>query len=197
MPGTVDDFMRRFGGGGASMTGKPSSIMTALRPRTPMIARLTLRRWRRAPPNTWANYRTSTSRKPPHRVRASASRAAAGMAEQRIGRVTRPGVDLGGLQSQLGLPSLSPNEMGPDAYARVATYARRQHPDVMEEQVRSQPWFVKAMGNPMVMGALGVIASKLPGAEQGCPPSRRPHATDPPLSASAEGRRSARPVFRA
>jgi len=43
----------------------------------------------------------------------------------------------------------------------VANYARRQHPDVMEEQVRSQPWFVKAMGNPMVMGALGVIASKL------------------------------------
>ena len=49
----------------------------------------------------------------------------------------------------------------PDEYARVANYARRQHPDVMEEQVRSQPWFVKAMGNPIVMGALGVIASKL------------------------------------
>jgi hypothetical protein len=51
--------------------------------------------------------------------------------------------------------------MGPDAYARVANYARQQHPDVMEEQVRSQPWFVKAMGNPIVMGALGVIASKM------------------------------------
>ena len=33
--------------------------------------------------------------------------------------------------------------------------------DIKEEQVRSQPWFVKAMGNPIVMGALGVIASKM------------------------------------
>jgi hypothetical protein len=78
-----------------------------------------------------------------------------------LGALQGRGVDLGSLQSQLGLPSLSPNQMGPDEYARVANYARRQHPEVMEDQVRSQPWFVKAMGNPIVMGALGVIASKL------------------------------------
>ena len=65
------------------------------------------------------------------------------------------------MQNQLGLPSLSPHQLGPDEYARVANYTRNNHPDVMEEQVRSQPWFVKAMGNPMVMGALGVIASKM------------------------------------
>jgi len=73
------------------------------------------------------------------------------------------GVDMGSLQNQLGLPSLSPNQIGPDEYARVANYARRQHPDVMEEQVRSQPWFVKAMGNPIVMGALGMVAAKMLG----------------------------------
>jgi len=73
------------------------------------------------------------------------------------------GVDMGSLQNQLGLPSLSSNQMGPDEYARVANYARRQHPDVMEEQVRSQPWFVKAMGNPIVMGALGMVAAKMLG----------------------------------
>ena len=95
------------------------------------------------------------------RVQEVFHRQAAGVVEQLIGGVTRPGVDLGGLQNQLGLPSLSPSQMGPDEYTRVANYARRQHPDVMEEQVRSQPWFVKAMGNPIVMGALGVIASKL------------------------------------
>ena len=78
-----------------------------------------------------------------------------------LGALQGRGVDLGGLQNQLGLPSLNPNHMGPDAYARVANYARRQHPDVMEEQVRSQPWFVKAMGNLIMMGALGVIASKM------------------------------------
>jgi len=73
------------------------------------------------------------------------------------------GVDMGSLQNQLGLPSLSPNQIGPDEYARVANYARRQHSDVMEEQVRSQPWFVKAMGNPIVMGALGMVAAKMLG----------------------------------
>ena len=78
-----------------------------------------------------------------------------------FGALQGQGVDLGGLQHQLGLPSLDPQQMGPDAYARVANYARRQHPEVLEEQVREQPWFVKAMGNPIVMGALGMIASKM------------------------------------
>ena len=73
------------------------------------------------------------------------------------------GVGLDALQHQLGLPSLSPQQLGPDEYARLANYARRQYPDVMETQVREQPWFVKAMGNPIVMGALGMIAAKLIG----------------------------------
>ena len=72
-------------------------------------------------------------------------------------------VELGSLQSQLGLPSLNPQQLGPDEYGRLANNARRQHPDVMEAQVREQPWFVKAMGNPIVMGTLGVIAAKLLG----------------------------------
>jgi hypothetical protein len=67
------------------------------------------------------------------------------------------------LQRQLGLPSLNPQQLGPDAYGRLANYARQQHPDVIEAQVREQPWFVKAMGNPIVMGALGMIAAKLIG----------------------------------
>ena len=51
-----------------------------------------------------------------------------------LGALQGRGVDLGGMQSQLGLPSLNANQMGPDEYARVANYARRQYPDVMEEQ---------------------------------------------------------------
>ena len=38
----------------------------------------------------------------------------------------------------------------------------------MEEQVHTQPWFVKAMGNPIVMGALGMIASEDAPAAKGC-----------------------------
>ena len=68
---------------------------------------------------------------------------------------------MGALQGLLDLPSLNPQQMGPDEYARLANYARANHPDVMGEQVRSQPWLVKAMGNPIVMGALGMVASKM------------------------------------
>src|SRR5215471_18227011 len=84
-----------------------------------------------------------------------------GLLSSLLGALRSRGVDLGALQHQLGLPSLSPTQMGPDEYARVANYARRQQPEVMEEQVCSQPWFIKAMGNPIIMGALGVIASKM------------------------------------
>jgi hypothetical protein len=136
--------------------------MTALRPRTLMTGSLTLTRWRRAPRNIWANYRMSTSSTlPTKRLRKAPPAQRQGLLGSVLSALQGRGVDLGGLQNQLGLPSLSPTQMGPEEYARIANYARRQHPDVMEEQVRSQPWFVKAMGNPIVMGALGVIASKL------------------------------------
>ena len=72
MPGTADDFMRRFGGGSATDDHEAPSIMTALRPPTPMIGSLTPRRCRRAPRNTSANYRTSTSSKAAHQAFAQA-----------------------------------------------------------------------------------------------------------------------------
>jgi len=78
-----------------------------------------------------------------------------------IGALTNRGVNLGSLGSQLGLQSTNPQQMGPADYARLANYARTNHPEVMQDHVQSQPWLVKAMGNPIMMGALGVVASKL------------------------------------
>ena len=43
----------------------------------------------------------------------------------------------------------------------LANFARINHPDVMQDHVQSQPWLVKAMGNPVMMGALGVVAAKM------------------------------------
>jgi hypothetical protein len=51
--------------------------------------------------------------------------------------------------------------MGADDYARLANYARREHPEAMQETVRQQPALLKAMGNPIVLGALGMVAAKL------------------------------------
>lgn len=65
--------------------------------------------------------------------------------------------------SLMGMVGQNPGSgaISPDQYARLANFARREHPDAMREVVREQPWFVKAMGNPVVMGALGMVASRM------------------------------------
>ena len=78
-----------------------------------------------------------------------------------LGGLQNKGVGLGSLAGMLGLGSTNPQQMSADDYARVANYTRMQHPDVMQQTVAQQPWFMKAMGNPIVMGALGLIASKM------------------------------------
>ena len=40
-------------------------------------------------------------------------------------------------------------------------YARREKPEVLRQTVEEKPWFMKAMGNPIVMGALAMAATKL------------------------------------
>ena len=67
----------------------------------------------------------------------------------------------GALASQLGLQSTNPQQMGAADYSRLANYARTNHPDVLQDHVQSQPWLVKAMGHPVVMGALGLVAAKM------------------------------------
>jgi len=164
MPRTVEDFMHRFGGDGAIDDREAEQYydrFASTRPEdrefdnatmsqgtTEYLGQLPDEHFEQAAHTAFAQA------PPPQRQ---------GLLGGLLSALQGRGVDMGSLQNQLGLPSLSPNQMGPDEYARVANYARRQHPDVMEEQVRSQPWFVKAMGNPIVMGALGVVAAKMLG----------------------------------
>ena len=68
---------------------------------------------------------------------------------------------LAGIAKMLGLGSTDPNQMSEDDAARVMNYARKEHPELMQKTVEEKPWFVKAMGNPVVMGALTVAAAKL------------------------------------
>ncbi len=68
---------------------------------------------------------------------------------------------LAGIASMLGLGSTDPNQMSDDDAARVMNYARKEQPEVLRQTVAEKPWFVKAMGNPVVMGALTVAAAKL------------------------------------
>ena len=86
-----------------------------------------------------------------------------GLVGSLLGGLQNKGVGLGSLAGMLGLGSTNPQQMSADDYARVANYARTQHPDVMQQAVAQQPWFMKAMGHPIMMGALALIASKMIG----------------------------------
>lgn len=71
------------------------------------------------------------------------------------------GTDMGSIAQQIGLRSTNPQQMDADDYARLANYTRRQHPEVIRQAVQEKPWFVKAMGNPVVMGALTMAAAHM------------------------------------
>ena len=61
----------------------------------------------------------------------------------------------------LGLGSTDPARMSEDDATKVMNYARRENPAAMQQVVEEKPWFVKAMGNPVVVGALTLAAAKL------------------------------------
>lgn len=62
---------------------------------------------------------------------------------------------------KLGLESTDPSRMSADDAARLMNYARTEQPEVLKKTVEEKPWFVKAMGNPVIMGALAVAAAKM------------------------------------
>jgi len=68
---------------------------------------------------------------------------------------------LGDIASMLGLSSTDPRTMNEDDAAKVMNYARKDNPEALRQTVEEKPWFVKALGNPVVMGALTIAAAKL------------------------------------
>ncbi len=61
----------------------------------------------------------------------------------------------------LGLGSTDPNRMSGDDASKLMNYARKEQPQVLQQTVAEKPWFMKAMGNPIVMGALTMAAAKM------------------------------------
>jgi hypothetical protein len=68
---------------------------------------------------------------------------------------------IGDIAKILGLGSSDPESMSDEDAARVIDYTRKERPDVLRKTVAEKPWFVKALGNPVVMGALTMAAAKL------------------------------------
>jgi hypothetical protein len=68
---------------------------------------------------------------------------------------------LGAIAQMLGLGTNDPRAMSDDDAAKVMNYARKQNPQALQQVVQEKPWFVKALGNPVVMGALAMAAQQL------------------------------------
>jgi hypothetical protein len=71
------------------------------------------------------------------------------------------GGGLGQIANMLGLGSTDPNKMSNEDAARVLNYTRQERPELLKQTVQEKPWLLKAMGNPVVLGALGMVAMKL------------------------------------
>jgi len=162
MPATVDDFIKNFGGLGATDDQQASQYFdrfASTRPEDSQFDNQALHQGAteylgQLPPDQFhqAAQNAFTQAQPAQRQ---------GLLSGLMGALTGRGLNLGSLGSQLGLSSTNPQQMGAADYASLANFARMNHPDVMQDHVQSQPWLVKAMGNPIMMGALGVVASRM------------------------------------
>jgi hypothetical protein len=162
MSETVDDFMQRFGGAGAVDDQKASryfdrfastrdedrdfenqalydgAVQHLGRLDDDEFTRASAQAYQQAPPE-----------------------ARTGLLQTILRGIQGKGMDLGSLSRQAGLGTTNPQQMSAEEYAHLANYTRRAHPEVMQQAVKEQPWFVKAMGNPIVMGALTLAAANM------------------------------------
>ena len=164
MPGTVDDFMQRFGGAGTIDENQAAQYHDRFISDHP--------RDRDFDNHTYHEAATQYLGKLPDDQFHAAARNAvtqmpqqerAGLLDTLIGALGGAGGagGLGGLARTLGLGSTDPKQMSPEDAAKVMDYARKEQPDALRQTVAEKPWFVKAMGNPIVMGAITLAAAKL------------------------------------
>jgi hypothetical protein len=164
MPGTVDDFMQRFGGAGTMDESEAAQYHDRFVSNHAND--------REFDNNTYHEAATQYLGKlPDDQFRQAAGNAVAQMPQQQragllntlMGALGGAGAagGIGGLVNMLGLGTSDPNQMSADDAAKLMNYARKEQPQVLQRTVAEKPWFVKAMGNPVVLGALTLAAAKL------------------------------------
>jgi hypothetical protein len=167
MPDTVDDFMKRFGGGGTVDDQQAATYHDRFVSTKPEDRQFDNRAYEegateylgKLPDNDFQDAaRNAIAQAPPQERQ--------GLLGDLLGALGGAGAaggggGLGQIASMLGLGSTDPNKMSEDDAAKVMNYARKERPEVLQQTVAEKPWFVKAMGNPVVIGALTMAAAKL------------------------------------
>jgi hypothetical protein len=160
MPGTVDDFMNRFGGGGTVDDSEAQQYHDRFVSKNPDD--------RAFDNQTYHQSATEYLGKLPDDQFQNAARSAYNQAapQERQGLLggllgALSGGGSGDIAGKLGLGSSDPSRMSADDAARLMNYARTEHPEALQKTVQEKPWFVKAMGNPVIMGALAIAAAKM------------------------------------
>ena len=164
MPGTVDDFMNRFGGGGtiddreaqqyhdrfvsANPDDRAFDNQTYHQSATEYLGKLPDDQFQDAARNAYNQV---------------APQDRQGLLGGLLGAL---GASQGDIANKLGLASSDPSKMSADDAARLMNYARTEQPEALKKTVQEKPWFVKAMGNPVIMGVLAVAAAKLIGSQK-------------------------------
>jgi hypothetical protein len=160
MPGTVDDFMNRFGGEGTIDDQEAQQYHDRFV--SPHAED------RDFDNQTYHQSATEYLGKLPDDQFQQAARNAYGQAppQERAGLLggllgALGGGGLSSLAGRLGLGSTDPRQMSQDDAARLMNDARQERPEALRQTVEQKPWLLKAMGNPVVMGALAMTATKL------------------------------------
>ena len=166
MPGTVDDFMNRFGGGGTIDDSEAQQLHDRFVSTNPDD--------RAFDNQTYHQSATEYLGKLPDDQFQDAARNAVNQAapQDRQGLLggllgaLAGGASQGDIANKLGLASTDPSKMSADDAARLMNYARTEKPEALKKTVEEKPWFVKAMGNPVIMGVLAVAAAKMIGSQK-------------------------------
>ena len=164
MAETVDDFMRRFGGGGTVDEEEAAQYHDRFVSTKPEDSQFDNRTYQQGA----AEYLGKLPDDQFHdAARNAVSQALPQQRQDLLGTLLNAlggsGDGLGTIASTLGLGTTDPSKMSGDDAARLLNYTRQQRPELLQQTVQEKPWFVKAMGNPIVMGALGMAAMKLLG----------------------------------
>jgi len=160
MPETVDDFMKRFGGGGTIDDNEAQQYHDRF------VS--TNADDRDFDNQTYHQSATEYLGKLPDDKFQEVARSAYNQAapQERQGLLggllsALGGGGAGDIAKKVGLGTTDPSRMSADDAARLMNYARTERPELLQKTVQEKPWFVKAMGNPVVMGVLAIAAAKL------------------------------------